>query len=74
MAKEYNIETEKLINDELINSFKDSCDSIETIFQNKSKTLSWIWGSAENEYERQQHLKYLKENHGLILKNNQENK
>lgn len=67
-AQEHDIEVEKFLNDDLILSFDKSCQLVEKEINNTKNTLSWCWCNASGELDKQNQLKYLKEEFNLIPK------
>ena len=67
-AEELEMDTEKYLTEELINSFEKSCDLVEDEANVIKNTLSWHWCNAESELEKKMQLSYLKKEFNLIPK------
>jgi len=67
-AKELEIEVEKYLDEELIDSFKTSCGSLEEECDTIKGTISWVWCNAEGDLSKNYHTKWIKDNLGLTLK------
>ena len=67
-AEEYEIDTEKYLDEELINSFETSCELIQNKIKTVKGTISWLWCNAESELDKKRQLDYLKKEFNLIPK------
>ena len=67
VAEENNINIEKYITDELIDTFEDSCNSIDKKIENVKCSLAYQWATME-ESLKPKYTKWLKENFGINKK------
>jgi hypothetical protein len=67
-AKELELEVEKYLDEELIDSFETSCGLLEEECDTIKHTISWVWCNAKGDIEKTHHAKWLKDNLGLTFK------
>lgn len=68
-CEEYQINVDKYLNEDLINSFKNTCNLIEEKHKQIKNTISWVW-NEENDGTRKKSIEEnILKNHNLILKN-----
>ncbi len=74
ISEKYNINIKDLITDNILSLFESSCELIEEKISNKKKSLAWDWCTTTDPKEKELTIKYLKENHNIIPKENYKNK
>ena len=67
-AQELEVEVEKYLDEELMDSFENSCSSLEEECDTIKKTISWVWCNVEGDIEKNHYTKWLKDNLGLNFK------
>ncbi len=74
IAEKYNIDIEDLITDNILPLFESSCELLEDQIEKKTGSIAWRWSTTTDPKEKELTIKYLKENHNVIPKENYENK
>ena len=68
IAEKYNIDIEDLITEEILPLFESSCGILEEQIDKKVNTIAWDWCNITDPKQKETVIKYLKDEHNIVLK------
>tara|TARA_B100001094_G_scaffold267109_1_gene270242 strand:- start:782 stop:1303 length:522 start_codon:yes stop_codon:yes gene_type:complete len=69
-AEEYEIDIEKYLDEDLINSFESSCKLLEEEGESIKSTISWKWCNSSSDMEKKVWEDYMKKTLNILSKDN----
>ncbi len=70
IAEKYDIDIEDLITDDILPLFESSCELLEKQIDKKTGSIAWDWCTTTDPKEKEFTIKYLKDNHNIVPKEN----